>query len=71
ILSAPIVVNIALYHVFLAQSGLGIAIVLVCLELYLAFRYRNVFVPLFQMRPSPANSQLQTFEIFSGRHSAI
>ena len=71
ILSAPIVLNIALYHVFLAQSGLGIAIVLVCLELYLAFRYRNVFVPLFQIRPAPANSKLQTFGIFSGRHSAI
>ena len=71
ILSAPIVLNIALYHVFLAQSGLGIAIVLVCLELYLAFRYRNVFVPLFQMRPAPANSNMQTFGIFSGRHSAI
>ena len=71
ILSAPIVLNIALYHLFLAQSGLGIAIVLVCLELYLAFRYRNVFVPLFQMRPAPANLQLQTFGIFSGRHSAI
>ena len=71
ILSAPIVLNIALYHLFLAQSGLGIAIVLVCLELYLAFRYRNVFIPLFQMRPTPTNSRLQTIEFFSGRHSAI
>ena len=70
VVSAPIVLNIALYHLFLAQSGLGIALLLVGLELYLAYRYRHVFTPLFQLRPSPTNTQLKINNIFSGELSA-
>ena len=70
VISAPIVVNIALYHMFLAPSGLGIALLMVGLELYLAYRYREVFIPLFQMKPTPAEVSLQEARSTSGEWSA-
>ena len=70
VVSAPIVLNIALYHLFLAQSGLGIALLLVGLELYLAYRYRHVFAPLFQIRSLPTKTQTKLNTIFSGELSA-
>jgi hypothetical protein len=44
---APIVLNIVLYHLFLAPGGLAIAIVVLTTELYLAWTYRTSFAPLF------------------------
>lgn len=43
---APIVVNIVLFHAFLAPAGLPLAIVVLALELFLAWSYRGVYRPM-------------------------
>jgi uncharacterized membrane protein YphA (DoxX/SURF4 family) len=53
---APIVVNIFAFHAFLAPSGLVIAVVVVALEVYLAWTYRKVYRPMLAMRVSPASA---------------
>ncbi|HEY8075999.1 MAG TPA: hypothetical protein VIF62_17855, partial [Labilithrix sp.] len=45
---APIVVNIVAFHLFLAPSGLPVALVVLALEVYLAWSYRDAFAPLFR-----------------------
>jgi uncharacterized membrane protein YphA (DoxX/SURF4 family) len=40
---APIVLNIVLFHAFLAPGGIGIAIVVLALELTLAWAYRDAY----------------------------
>ena len=40
---APFVVNSLAFHTFLERSGLPMAIVLLCFELYLAWKYRKAF----------------------------
>lgn len=52
-LLAPVVVNIILFHVFLAPSGIPVAAVVVVLELYLAWAYRKSFLPMFALRAKP------------------
>lgn len=49
---APVILNIVAFHVFLMPSGLPIPIVVVLLELYLAWTYRRVFGPVVAMHPS-------------------
>jgi len=49
-LIAPIVVNILAFHAFLAPSGLALAIVVVALEVLLAWTYRGVFRPMLASR---------------------
>jgi len=48
VLIAPVVVNILAFHVFLAPDGLALALILLGLEAYLAWTYRDVYRPLFQ-----------------------
>jgi uncharacterized membrane protein YphA (DoxX/SURF4 family) len=59
VVAAPIVLNIGLYHLFLDFSGIGVAAVIVACEVYLAYRYRSVFLPLFERKPelSPMSFQ--------------
>jgi hypothetical protein len=52
-LLAPVVVNIVAFHVFLAPSGLVLALVVLALELYLAWAYRNAFRPMLKLRTRP------------------
>lgn len=52
ILLAPILVNILAFHLFLAPSGLGMAIFLVGAEIYLAYVYREAWKPLFARKPA-------------------
>lgn len=52
ILLAPIVVNIVAFHAFLEPSGIPVALVILLLELYLAWVYRNAFRPLFPANPA-------------------
>ena len=52
-LLAPVVVNILAFHVFLAPSGTGLAIVVVALELYLAWAYRKAFRPMLAPKEFP------------------
>lgn len=53
ILLAPFLVNSICFHAFLERSGLGIVMVFVVLELYLAWCYRSAYRPLFQPRSRP------------------
>ena len=50
IVLAPIVVNIAGFHFFVNVDAAGIvtALVVMGLELYLAWRYRDIFAPLLR-----------------------
>jgi putative oxidoreductase len=50
---APVIVNIFLTHLFLAPQGLGLAIVLGLLEIYLAFfsPYQDAIRPIFRKKP--------------------
>ncbi len=54
VLLAPVVVNIALFHAVLAPSGIGMALVIVALGLYLAWSHRHAYRPLLQSRPERA-----------------
>lgn len=49
-LIAPVVVNILAFHIFLAPSGLVMAVIVLALELYLAFAYRRYFCPMLVCR---------------------
>jgi hypothetical protein len=51
-LLAPGLVNILLFHVFLAPAGIGLPLVLLATELYLAWTYRAAFAPMLQARTS-------------------
>jgi putative oxidoreductase len=50
---APIIVNIVFFHAFLAPSGLPIPLVILVLELFLAWAYRDSFAPLLNPRAKP------------------
>jgi hypothetical protein len=49
-LIAPIIVGIVTFHIFLAPSTLPMAIVVLVLELYLAWAYRDAFRPMLALR---------------------
>lgn len=50
---APVIVNIVAVHVFLAPSGMGMAMVILGLELYLAWSYRSAFRAMLGARVLP------------------
>lgn len=50
VLIAPFLVNSVAFHLFLEPSGLGMAMVFVVFELYLAWVYRAAWRPLFTAR---------------------
>lgn len=52
-LIAPVLVNIVLFHAFLAPSGIALGLVLLALELYLAWSYRAAFRPMLAARATP------------------
>jgi len=47
---APIIVNIVAVHVFLEPAGLPLAVLVLGLELFLAWSYRAAFRPLLRAR---------------------
>jgi uncharacterized membrane protein YphA (DoxX/SURF4 family) len=47
---APIVINILGFHLFLAPSGIALALVVLAAEVYLAWTYRAAFAPMLQAR---------------------
>jgi hypothetical protein len=49
-LLAPNVVNIVAFHAFLAPAGLGLALAVLVLELYLAWSYRDAYRPMLVAR---------------------
>jgi hypothetical protein len=53
---APVVLNIALYHMVLDPNGSIVASVLVVAELFLLWRYRAAYRSLFTSRPIAASA---------------
>jgi hypothetical protein len=53
-LLAPVIVNIAAFHVFLLPSGIVMAAVVFALEVYLAVTYRAAYRSMLSARVSPA-----------------
>jgi uncharacterized membrane protein YphA (DoxX/SURF4 family) len=52
-LLAPVIVNIILFHLFLAPSSIPPAIVVLVLELFLAWAYRGAFRSMLAFRSKP------------------
>lgn len=53
VLLAPVVVNIGLFHAFLAPDGLGLALFILAVHLFLAWAYRRAYRPLLSVRATP------------------
>jgi uncharacterized membrane protein YphA (DoxX/SURF4 family) len=51
---APVIINILAFHLWLLPSGTAMALVLLGLELYLAWAYRKCFAPMLAARAEPA-----------------
>lgn len=49
-LLAPVTVNIVLFHAFLSPSGIGIAVVVALLHVFLAFTHRRAYRPMLAPR---------------------
>jgi uncharacterized membrane protein YphA (DoxX/SURF4 family) len=54
---APIVVNILAFHLALAPAGVPLAIVILALELYLAWSYRKNYAPMLTAKAKPATQE--------------
>lgn len=67
-LLAPIVVNIAAFHLFLAPS-LGMVAMLLALEIYLAWAYRDAFAPLFHAKSAPVTAPDSERTVPGGVHA--
>ena len=52
-LLAPVVVNIVLFHAFLAPSGIAVPLVVLALEVFLAWSYRSAFRPMLRAQVAP------------------
>ena len=50
---APVIVNIIAYHIFLWPATIGLPLVVLALELYLAWSYRAAFRPMLAIRATP------------------
>ena len=50
VLLAPVVLNIFLFHLFLAPDGMPMAIVVALLECFLAWAHRDAFAPILRPR---------------------
>ena len=55
---APIVINIVGFHLFLAPSGLGLALALLASELALAWNHRAAFAPMLRPRVTLARETI-------------
>ena len=53
ILLAPVSVNILLFHIFIDPAGLGMAIFIIVMQLFLAWAYRDSYSGVLQANPSP------------------
>ena len=59
-LLAPNVVNIVLFHAVLAPGGLPVAVVVLALELYAAWSYRDAYASMLHARTVPTASSTAT-----------
>ena len=51
VLIAPVIVNIFFFHLFVDRAGLGIALVVVALEVFLAYSQKESFRPMLSVKP--------------------
>jgi uncharacterized membrane protein YphA (DoxX/SURF4 family) len=60
-LLAPVIVNILGFHLFLAPAGLPMPVVVLALEVYLSWSYRDAYAPMLRARnvPRSAKSEAQ------------
>lgn len=63
VLLAPVIVNIFAFHAFLAPAGRIVAVLLGAMELVLAWRYRDAFLPLLGGAPNPAQGDAVAMEV--------
>jgi hypothetical protein len=54
---APVLLNIALFHFVLDPKGAGMVVVLLALEIYLAWTNRAAYAPLLRATPSTPSKQ--------------
>ena len=60
---APIVINIVGFHLFLAPSGIALALAVLAAELYLGWTYRAAFAPMLRARtPLPQKAVVAASE---------
>jgi uncharacterized membrane protein YphA (DoxX/SURF4 family) len=52
-LLAPIIVGILTFHIYLAPASIGPGILVLLMELYLAWAYRGAFRPMLEARTTP------------------
>jgi uncharacterized membrane protein YphA (DoxX/SURF4 family) len=57
-LIAPNVVNIVLFHSVLAPAGLPVALLVLGLELFSAWSYRNAYASMLHARTTPNDSEV-------------
>jgi uncharacterized membrane protein YphA (DoxX/SURF4 family) len=69
-LLAPNVVNIVLFHAVLAPAGLPIALMVLGLELFIAWSYRDAYAPMLRARTSPTGSGAQS-AVAAGSRAAV
>jgi hypothetical protein len=50
---APVIVNIIAFHLFLSTLGMPLAVLVLVLEIYLAWVYRHTFRSMLTMRATP------------------
>jgi len=66
-LLAPVVVNIVAFHLFLAPAGLGMPVVVLAMEVYLAWAYRDAFAPMLRMRSAPHTADEKQLAVAEAR----
>ena len=54
ILLAPVTVHILLFHLFLDPAGIGMAIFVIAMQLFLAWSYRDSYSGILQANSTPA-----------------
>ena len=60
---APITINIAGYHLFLAPEGMLMVVVIAALQLYLMFAHKPAFEGLLRLKSVPPQQQLDHAEL--------
>jgi hypothetical protein len=63
---APVVVNVVAFHVFLAPSGLPVALAVLAAEVWLTWSYRAAFAPMLRARnPLPVQATTTAARVVS------
>ncbi|WP_394842779.1 DoxX family protein [Pendulispora brunnea] len=58
LLLAPVIVNVVGFHLSIAPAGLPLAFLVLALELYLAWAYRDSFAPVLRARAIPVSTEV-------------